>query len=147
MPHTILPHPEERFAEARLEGRGADLPLSTANVSKKLYLRTLGHASLALFREGENPILLTDPWLVGSVYWRSWWLQHYPSDEEIDWAAKSAFIYVTHEHPDHFHMPSIRRLGHLPSYLFPALAERGYLEHMTQLGYHAEILAPLRWRS
>jgi hypothetical protein len=110
-------------------------------------LRTLGHASLALFREGENPILLTDPWLVGSVYWRSWWLQHYPSDEEVDWAAKSAFIYVTHEHPDHFHMPTIRRLGRLPFYLFPALAERGYLEHMTRLGYHAEIIAPLRWRA
>jgi hypothetical protein len=110
-------------------------------------LRTLGHASLTLFREGASPILLTDPWLVGSAYWRSWWLQHYPSDEEIDWVAKSAFIYVTHEHPDHFHMPTIRRLGHIPSYLFPALAERGYLEYMTRLGYHAEIVEPLRWRA
>ena len=110
-------------------------------------LCTLGHASLALFREGESPILLTDPWLIGSVYWRSWWLQHYPSDEELDWAAKSAFIYVTHEHPDHFHMPTIRRFGHLPSYLFPALAERGYLEHMIRLRYRAEIVAPLRWRA
>src|SRR3954447_5781620 len=59
-------------------------------------LRTLGHATLVLFHEGACPILLTDPWLVGSAYWRSWWLQHYPSDEELDWAASSAFIYVTH---------------------------------------------------
>jgi hypothetical protein len=110
-------------------------------------LRTLGHASFALFREGANPILLTDPWLVGSTYWRSWWLQHYPSGDELDWVAKSAFIYITHEHPDHFHMPTIRRLGHIPTYLFPALAERGYLDHMTRLGYHAEIAAPLKWRA
>ena len=110
-------------------------------------LRTLGHASLTLFGRGRVPILLTDPWLVGSAYWRSWWLQHYPSQEDLDWTAKSAFIYVTHEHPDHFHMPTIRRLGHVPSYLFPALAERGYLEYITRLGYRAEIVEPLRWRA
>ena len=109
-------------------------------------LRTLGHASFALFQDGENPILLTDPWLVGSAYWRSWWLQHYPSQEDLDWTAKSAFIYVTHEHPDHFHMPTIRRLGHNPFYLFPELPERGYLDHITRLGYHAELVEPLRWR-
>ncbi|MGH7060299.1 MAG: hypothetical protein ACREFH_07935, partial [Stellaceae bacterium] len=67
-------------------------------------VRTLGHASLAVYREGESPLLVTDPWLVGSVYWRSWWLQHYPSAEEIGWLAASPSVYVTHEHPDHFHM-------------------------------------------
>lgn len=112
----------------------------------QLHLRTLGHASVALYRDGEGPLLATDPWLLGSVYWRSWWLQNYPSREDIDWLGKSACIYVTHEHPDHFHMPSIRRLGKGPAYLFPALAERGYLDHMTQRGYRAEIIAPLRWR-
>jgi hypothetical protein len=108
--------------------------------------RTLGHASLALYREGEPPLLLTDPWLVGSVYWRSWWLQHYPSPAEIEWLSASAFVYVTHEHPDHFHMPSIRRLGRGPSYLFPALSERGFLDHIRERGFGAECLAPRRWR-
>jgi hypothetical protein len=108
-------------------------------------LQTLGHACAVLYRNGEDPLLATDPWLVGSVYWRSWWLQHYPSAEEIDWLARSACIYITHEHPDHFHMPSIRRLGPGPAYLFPALAERGYLEYMRQRGYHAEAAAALRW--
>jgi hypothetical protein len=109
-------------------------------------LRTLGHASLAIYRDGASPVLFTDPWLVGSAYWRSWWLQHYPSAEELNWAANSAFIYVTHEHPDHFHLPTIRRLGHSPSYLFPSLPERGYLDHMTRLGYRAELVAPMQWR-
>jgi len=114
--------------------------------SHGLYLRTLGHACLALYRDGEAPLLITDPWLVGSVYWRSWWLQNYPSAEDLDWLAKSAWIYITHEHPDHFHMPTIRRLGSNPGYLFPALAERGYIDHMSRQGYRARILAPLRWQ-
>jgi hypothetical protein len=109
-------------------------------------LRTLGHACFALYRKDENPLLLTDPWLIGSAYWRSWWLQNYPSAGEIDWLAKSSCVYVTHEHPDHFHMPTIRRLGRGPVYLFPALAERGYVEHMARQGYRSEIVVPLRWQ-
>ena len=65
------------------------LARDTAGVTSELTLRTLGHACLALYREGENPLLVTDPWLVGSVYWRSWWLQNYPSQEEIAWLAKA----------------------------------------------------------
>ena len=91
-------------------------------------------------------MLATDPWLVGSVYWRSWWLQNYPTADEIDWLAKSARIYITHEHPDHFNMPTIRRLGYSSAYLFPALAERGYLDYMTQQGYRASIVPPSQWR-
>jgi hypothetical protein len=113
----------------------------------KLRLRTLGHACAVLCREGETPLLATDPWLVGSVYWRSWWLQNYPSADEIKWLAQSAWIYVTHEHPDHFHMPSIRRLGNGPAYLFPSLAEQGYLAYMAQHGYRAEAVQPSRWRA
>ncbi len=114
--------------------------------SRGLKAKTLGHASLALYRDRDRPLLLTDPWLLGSVYWRSWWLQNYPSVEEIDWLATSAQVYVTHEHPDHFHMPSIRRLGSGPNYLFPALAERGCLDYLTARGYRAASVAPLRWR-
>lgn len=110
-----------------------------------LKARTLGHASLAVYRDGERPLLLTDPWLVGSVYWRSWWLQNYPSGEDLDWLAASAHVYVTHEHPDHFHTPSIRRLGTDPLYLFPDLAEQGCIRYLTQHGYRAKATPALRW--
>lgn len=76
-----------------------------------LKLRTLGHATLALYREGEaRPVLITDPWLIGSCYWRSWWLERPPTDEDIAWLATSEHLYLTHEHPDHLHPPSLRRL-------------------------------------
>ena len=123
------------------------LPFEPRAAQPGLMLRTLGHACLALYRHGERPLLITDPWLVGSVYWRSWWLQNYPTAEEVDWLAKSPHIYITHEHPDHFHMPSIRRLGSGPAYLFPALAEQGYLAYMARHGYRAEAVPPSRWRA
>jgi hypothetical protein len=110
-------------------------------------LRTLGHASIALYRDGAAPLLLTDPWLLGSVYWRSWWLQNYPDEATLDWLAGAAAVYITHEHPDHFHAPSIRRLGQHPTYLFPALTERGYLNYMKQHGYRRETVPPGEWRA
>jgi hypothetical protein len=110
-------------------------------------LKTLGHASIALYRDGEAPLLLTDPWLVGSVYWRSWWLQNYPDEAELDWLARATNVYVTHEHPDHFHTPSIRRLGKAPLYLFPALPEAGFVAYLQDRGYRTEAMPPARWRT
>ena len=45
-------------------------------------LKSYGHATLSLEYEGK-PIIITDPWLIGSCYWRSWWLQHYPSKADL----------------------------------------------------------------
>jgi hypothetical protein len=111
-----------------------------------LKLRTLGHASIALYRDGAAPLLLTDPWLVGSVYWRSWWLQNYPDSATLDWLAGTTNVYITHEHPDHFHTPSIRRLGAGPAYLFPALTEPGFLGYMTARGYRAHTVPAGTWQ-
>jgi hypothetical protein len=33
-----------------------------------IQLRTIGHACLLILEEGA-PIVATDPWLIGSVYW------------------------------------------------------------------------------
>jgi hypothetical protein len=115
-------------------------------MTAKLVLQTLGHASIVLYRDGEAPLLLTDPWLVGSVYWRSWWLQHYPDAATLDWLAGAANVYITHEHPDHFHAPSLRRLGTGPQYLFPALAERGFLDYLHARGYRARVVPAGQWR-
>ena len=96
----------------------------------KIELRTIGHACLLILENGE-PILATDPWLVGSVYWRSWWLEKYPSEADIDAVRNSRFLYITHSHLDHFHWPSLRRLGphrvlhpSFPGYSVPGFSNR-----------------------
>jgi hypothetical protein len=117
-----------------------------APLPSSFILKTLGHASIALYRDGEAPLLLTDPWLIGSVYWRSWWLQNYPNEAELDWLAKAEHVYITHEHPDHFHTPSIRRLGNKPLYLFPALPETGFVAYLRDRGFRTEVMPPATWR-
>ena len=112
---------------------------------KSIELRTIGHACLLVLEDGE-PIIATDPWLVGSVYWRSWWLEKYPTDDEIDLVRRSRFLYITHSHLDHFHWPSLRRLGphRVLHPAFPNYAVPGFLESH---GFRNRTLRPLTWYS
>lgn len=71
--------------------------------------QTLSHAGLRVAAGGVE--LLCDPWLVGSVYWRSWW-NYPPVPRALVDTLKPDFIYLTHLHWDHFQAASLR--------LFPA---------------------------
>ncbi|MDP3938097.1 MAG: MBL fold metallo-hydrolase [Deltaproteobacteria bacterium] len=68
---------------------------------------TFGHACLKV-TQGDTGLIM-DPWIVGSCYWRSWW--HFPAiDTPVDDIVRGVrFIYLTHEHWDHCHYPSLRR--------------------------------------
>jgi UDP-MurNAc hydroxylase len=70
-----------------------------------MQFQILSHAGLRVSSGGTT--LLTDPWLIGSTYWRSWW--NYPpvSQDLID-SLKPDAIYLTHIHWDHFAGPSLR---------------------------------------
>ncbi|MEM7247056.1 MAG: hypothetical protein AAF533_17045 [Acidobacteriota bacterium] len=111
-----------------------------------MQLRTLGHASLLLTDDAGEPILLTDPWLRGSAYWRSWWLENEPDDEELETLRRVRYCYVTHEHPDHFHTYSIRRLGKGPRYLAPDLPEENICLYLKEQGFDATVLPSLEWK-
>ncbi|HEX5210330.1 MAG TPA: hypothetical protein VFW22_01165 [Pseudolabrys sp.] len=110
-----------------------------------LQLRTIGHACLLILQDGE-PIVATDPWLVGSVYWRSWWLEKYPSDDDIERVRRSRYLYVTHSHLDHFHWPSLRRLGP-HRVLHPAFPNYEVPDFLAAHGFQNRTLEPLTWYS
>lgn len=117
--------------------------MEISGVKFQYTLKTLGHATL-MVKESGVPLVVTDPWLIGSAYWRSWWLEKYPTAEEIEDVRNSENVYVTHSHPDHFHYPSIRHLGkreilhpRFPRYLVPDFLEEN--------GFPSRILEPWQW--
>jgi UDP-MurNAc hydroxylase len=67
--------------------------------------QTLSHAGLRVAAGGTE--LLCDPWLIGSVYWRSWW-NYPPVPQALVETLKPDFIYLTHIHWDHFQAASLR---------------------------------------
>lgn len=93
--------------------------------------RILGHACLEVASGGKR--LLCDPWLVGSAYWRSWW--NYPPVpdglvEELD----PDFVYLTHQHWDHFHGPTLRRLGLHRHVLIPKTPDCRVRDDLRDMG-------------
>ena len=106
-------------------------------------LKTLGHATMVVLQDG-RPIVATDPWLIGSTYWRSWWLEAYPTIEEIEMVRGAREVYITHSHPDHFHFPSLRRLGkvHTAHPYFPRYEVPGFLQKHD---YPVRVLEPWKW--
>lgn len=106
-------------------------------------LKTIGHATLVLF-EDDVPLIATDPWLLGSTYWRSWWLEKYPTEAEIATVRDAKFLYITHSHPDHFHYPTLWSLGK-PSTLHPHFPRYEVKDFLASNGFPANELEPWRW--
>jgi hypothetical protein len=91
------------------------------------------------------PIMATDPWLIGSCYRRSWWLERPPTPAEIDLVRETRLLYVTHSHPDHLHFPSIRHLGTAKTFLSPNFPGYPVPEYLEGKGHSAITLRPFRW--
>src|SRR5262249_45180367 len=62
------------------------------------------------FEDGK-PLLVTDPWLEGTCYYGSWALDHPLSERQQANALSCPFVWISHGHPDHLHVPSLSRFA------------------------------------
>lgn len=85
----------------------------------------LSHAGLLV--SGKSKTLVSDPWIIGSTYWRSWW-NYPPVSEELIASVKPDYIYLTHIHWDHFHGPSLKKLDRNT----PVLVPKGHLSRLRR---------------
>jgi UDP-MurNAc hydroxylase len=85
----------------------------------------LSHAGLRVQARGVE--LITDPWLIGSCYWRSWW-NYPPVPGELVASLRPDFIYLTHIHWDHFHGVSLRKFP----LTTPILVPKGHHDRMKR---------------
>ena len=111
-----------------------------------MHIETLGHASLYLTDNDNNPILITDPWLMGSTYWRSWWLQHYPTVDKLKDIYNSKFVYITHQHSDHFHLPSLKNFSKKMNLLIPDLPDKTLYNFLNTQNFNHQIIKKNKWR-
>lgn len=92
----------------------------------------ISHACMLIEHSGKR--LLLDPWIVGSAYWRSWW--HFPESVPLNDNMLSAdWIYLTHQHFDHFHYPSLRKFSRELMILIPRRPVSSMEQALTDLGF------------
>jgi UDP-MurNAc hydroxylase len=94
----------------------------------------LSHAGLSVEHNGVR--IVSDPWLIGSCYWRSWWNFPEPPAGLIS-DLKPDFIYLTHLHWDHFHGASLKKLfAPTTPILVPKVNTTRMLDDLKWLGFH-----------
>lgn len=86
--------------------------------------------------------LTTDPWFIGSCFATGWWHSHPPSMEAIGRLQQSDCIYISHNHPDHLHLPTLE--AYVPKdqlFLIPAFESKSVESILRRHGYSNLIVA------
>ncbi|MBZ5709777.1 MBL fold metallo-hydrolase [Nannocystis pusilla] len=108
-------------------------------------LRLVAHASLLI--EAGGATIWTDPWLGGKVFNNSWSLL-VPPAWDAAWLEQVDYLWVSHEHPDHFHLPTLRDLPaafkRRVTVLFQQLPTDKLPQAFARLGYDKVRLLPHR---
>jgi L-ascorbate metabolism protein UlaG (beta-lactamase superfamily) len=68
----------------------------------------LNHASV-IIKSGEQS-LLCDPWFSGTAFGGGWGLQ-YDNPEALQKAESCTHLWISHFHPDHLHLPTLKQLA------------------------------------
>ena len=69
-------------------------------------IRLISHASVVI---STDVSIWTDPWLFGKAFNDSWSLLPEPAMDESLYESVD-YIFISHEHPDHFHIPTLKSL-------------------------------------
>lgn len=93
-------------------------------------LTVLSHACVKVEYGGIS--LLTDPWLLGSSYWRSWW--NFPDPEISERDLDVDFVALSHLHWDHFHGPTLRKISERATVLIPFDRTRRMAQDLQRVG-------------
>ncbi|MEQ8768406.1 MAG: MBL fold metallo-hydrolase [Planctomycetota bacterium] len=92
----------------------------------------LGHAALLVEHAGRT--LVMDPWLEEPNYLNSWW--HYPPLKlKTDNVFPVTWTWCSHDHPDHLHPPTLRRIPKDTEFLVPQYKSKSVETHLKELGF------------
>lgn len=105
----------------------------------------IGHASALIRCQGTA--LLTDPWYFGAIFNDSWELLSEPYLAALD---RVTHIWISHEHPDHLHFPTLKmlrdRLGGHSTILFQRHRSREVVKALDAIGFERVVeLPPATW--
>ena len=99
---------------------------------------TIGNATLICYDRA--PVLVTDPWIVGSAYFGSWILSHEIPAEQMNAIKNCEYVWISHGHPDHLSVESLNMLrnkkillpDHVGSRIVDVMRQEWFLLHYIE---------------
>ena len=92
----------------------------------------IGHACMMMESAGTR--ILMDSWLSDPTYHGSWWhyppLVHRPED-----LPKIDYLYISHEHPDHFDPPTLKKLDKNIHIVIADFKRKRFVNRIRDLGF------------
>jgi CMP-N-acetylneuraminate monooxygenase len=108
--------------------------LASELIDEKIELYFNAHASITTMIDGIT--LSSDPWLIGSCFATGWWHSNPPSEEALQRIKESHYIYISHNHPDHLHIPTLEKyVSKKTSIIIPNFASKSVESTLLNLGY------------
>jgi hypothetical protein len=103
---------------------------------------TIGNAILICY-DG-LPILVTDPWLSGGAYFGSWTFSHSIPEAQLEAARSCEYAWISHGHPDHLNLDSLRTLK-AKRILLPDHVGSRVARELKEQGFHVYVLKDRTW--
>jgi len=104
----------------------------------------LNHASVMIEINGVK--ILTDPWYFGTAFEDGWGLR-YDNPDALNWAERAHYLWISHLHPDHFHIPTLKKILEVNPAI-TVLGNRSYNfqldEAMNNIGFRNIVAFPER---
>jgi UDP-MurNAc hydroxylase len=92
----------------------------------------IGHAAMMVETRGTR--ILMDPWLNDPTYHGAWW--HYPPlVHGVRDLPRIDYLYISHEHPDHFDPPTLRQIDKGVPILIANFRRKGFRDRIAALGF------------
>jgi len=111
----------------------------------RLGFETLGNATLVFYDE-DKPVLATDPWLQGTCYYGSWALDRPLTDAELKAVLAAEYLWISHGHPDHFHVQSLGQFPKGKKFLLPDHYSPDIKNFLTHQGFDVTVMKYREWR-
>jgi len=87
-----------------------------------------------MMMESGGTRILMDPWLTDPTYHGTWW--HYPPLEiGVRDLPKIDYLYISHEHPDHFDPPTLRLLDKDVQVIIPDYKRKRFRDRLRAIGF------------
>ena len=112
---------------------------------KNYKIRFINHASFSI--EWEKSFILMDPWYTGRIFNDSWSLLQDTDIKEIEGIEKISSIVISHEHPDHLHFPTLKKIrdkfpNNQITLYFPLRKDSSVKNAIEKMGFEFKYLQP-----
>lgn len=107
--------------------------ISTGKKVTNTEIRFFNHAFVKI--KDKDFSFATDPWAIGPAFNTGWWLKNKTKNDWVDQLNDCNFVYISHNHPDHLHPLTLRKINKNMNFVVPDFSTDSTGKYLEELGF------------